>query len=251
MRMRYVIGAAVTGAALLGTVSGAWAQQPPAAPPPNPLSGSAGFGLSLTSGNSDTVNVSATIDAVYDPKTRNVMKGGALFLRGKQNGVLTVNRVSAMFRDENTLSDRVFLFGQIDSLHDTFKAIDYLYAPAAGVGYKAIATMRTQLSADVGAGAVVEKDTGVASHTSGAMTLSQKLVHQLTETTTLKEAVSALLKTDNFSDGLYTLQVGVAAKISTRLQLSVEVLDTYKSQPLDPTLKKNDVALVTSIVAKY
>src|SRR5436190_18568986 len=94
-----------------------WAQQPPPAPPgpPKGLSGSAGFGLSLTQGNSDTINMSATVDSIYDPKTKNVMKWNGLFLRGKQNGVLTVNRVSAMFRDENALTERMFVFGQVDS----------------------------------------------------------------------------------------------------------------------------------------
>ena len=112
-----------------------WAQQPPPPPgPPKGLSGSAGFGLPLTQGNTDTTSINATVDSIYDPKTKNVMKWSALLLRGKENGVLTVNRVSAMFRDENALTPRVFVFGQIDTLHDTFKEIDYLIAPVAGAG---------------------------------------------------------------------------------------------------------------------
>ena len=44
---------------------------------------------------------------------------------------------------------------------------------------------------------------------------------------------------------------GIAAKISSRLQLSLDVIDSYKNKPFNPALKKNDVAVVTSIVAKY
>src|SRR5215467_10945662 len=67
-------------------------QAPPAtqqttAAAPEGLHGSAGFGLSLTDGNSDTLNINATIDTTYDPKTGNAMKWAALYLRGKQNGV--------------------------------------------------------------------------------------------------------------------------------------------------------------------
>lgn len=232
------------------TASRATAQQP-APSGMKALTGSAGAGLSLTEGNSDTLNLSATIDSVYDPKTQNVMKWTALFLRGKQNGVLTVNRVSAAFRDERTVNGRTFLFGQIETLHDTFKSIDYLYAPVAGVGYKALDSKRTQLAVDAGVGGVVEKDTGAASRGSGAITLSEKLIHQLTETTTLKQSVASLLKMNDFGDGLFTFQFGVAAKISARLQLSIDLLDTLKNRPLDPTTKRNDVALVTSIIAKY
>ena len=230
--------------------SGALAQQPPA-PRAKALTGSAGAGLSLTQGNSDTLNLSATVDSLYDPKTGNVMKWSALYLRGKQNGLVTVNRVSAGFRDENTLSTRTFVFGQVDSLHDTFKSIDYLLAPTAGFGYKAINTKRTQLNVDAGAGGVIEKDTSAAAQSSGAITLGEKLTHQITATTTLKQSASSLLKMNRFSDGLYTFQAGVAVKISEGLQLSVDVLDTFKNSPLDPATKRNDVAVVTSVVAKF
>ena len=242
--------AGITVVTLVAPASHAWAQDP-ASGPPRGLSGSAGFGLSLTQGNSDTININAMVDSIYDPKTRNVMKWNALYLRGKQNHVLSVNRVSATFRDENTISGRMYLFAQIDTLHDTFKGIDYLIAPAAGVGYKLLDSMRSQLTVDAGAGGVVEQNAGVVARGAVAVTASEKLVHQLTETTTLKQASSMLLKTNDIADGLYTFQVGVAAKISGRLQLSVDVLDAFKNRPFDPTLRKNDVALVTSIVAKY
>jgi len=249
MRANGAVVAAVAAAWFAFPASHVWAQQ--SAGPPKGLSGSAGAGLSLTQGNSDTLTVNATIDSVYDPKTKNVMKWNALYLRGKQNGVVAVNRVSATFRDERTLSPKAYVFGQIDSLHDTFKAIDYLFAPALGAGYKAVDSMRSQLSVDAGLGAVVERDTGVAARTSGAITFSEKLVHQLTETTTLKQAAASLLKMNDFGDGLFTFQVGVTATISTRFQLSVEVLDTFKNRPRDATTKRSDVALVTSIIAKY
>ncbi len=243
--------AAVLAATIcVASVSHATAQDAPP-PPPKALTGSAGAGLSVTSGNSDTQNLSATTDSVYDPKNGHVMKWNALYLRGKQNGVLAVNRVSAMFRNENSLSGKLFVFGAVDVLHDTFKGIDYLYAPAAGLGYNALNTDRSHFTVDVGVGGVIEKDTGFESRASGAITLGEKLVQQLTETTTLKESITALLKMNQFSDSLYTFQVGVAARVSQRLQLSIDVLDTYKSQPQDPLTKKNDLALVTSIIAKY
>ena len=65
------------------------------------------------------------------------------------------------------------------------------------------------------------------------------------------QVVTGLLKTNNFSDGLYTFEVGIAAKLNSRLQLSIDVLDTFKNQPVGVGVKKNDVAVVTSVVAKY
>jgi len=218
---------------------------------PEGLHGSAGFGLSFTQGNSDTLNISATVDATYDPKTKNAMRWNGLFLRGKQNGVLSVNRVSAMFRDENTVSGRMFVFGQVETLHDTFKGIEYLLTPSAGVGYKVIASTRTTLNFDTGIGAFVEKDAGVEAKGNGAVTISEKLVHQLTDTTTLKQAATSFLKTNDFADGLYALQIGIAARVNSRIQLSIDFLDTFKNHPVDGLAHKHDVAFVTSIVAKY
>jgi putative salt-induced outer membrane protein YdiY len=239
--------------------SEAHAQQPPAIVPTQPttaqapqgLHGSAGFGLSLTQGNSDTLNISATVDAVYDPKEKNAMKWDALFLRGKQNGELTVNRFSGMFRDEFVVNGRVFMFTQFDALHDTFKGIDYLLAPAAGVGYKLIDTKPTTFYVDGGIGGLVERDTGSPAIGSGSLAFSEKIVRQLSDTTTLKESATALLKTDDIADGLYTFQIGLAARINSRIQLAVDLLDTFKNHPVDGLTHKHDVALVTSVVAKY
>ena len=220
-------------------------------PVPKGLSGSAGFGLSLTQGNSDTLNVNATVDSIYDPKTKNLVKWNGLYLRGKQNGVLSVNRVFGSIRDEYTVSKRVFLFGQFDALHDTFKGVVYLLAPTVGVGYKLVDTKRTAFDVSAGVGGVVEKDTGQDPMGSGAVTLGQKLVHQLTDTTTLKEAAAGLIKMGDVGDGLYTFAVGAAAKVNSRLQLSVDLLDTFKNRPVDGLTHKHDLALVTSIIAKY
>jgi len=227
------------------------ATQQTTAAAPEGLHGSAGFGLSLTDGNSDTLNINATIDSTYDPKTHNAMRWNALYLRGKQNGELAVNRLSAMFRDEYTVNGRVFVFAQLDSLHDTFKGIDYLIAPAAGVGYKLIATKPTTFNVDTGVGGIVERDTGFPAIGTGSVTFSGKLVHQLSDTTTVKAGAAGLLKMSEFADGLYTFQVGAAAKVNSRLQLSVDLLDTLKNHPIDGLTHKHDVALVTSIVAKY
>src|SRR5579871_8849 len=114
-KMARVVCVLVLSAGAASVVS---AQQPDAIPAG--LSGSSGFGLSLTQGNSDTLNINATDDSVYDPKTKNIMKWNALYLRGKQNGVLSVNRVSGSCRDEYTVSKHVFAYGEFDASHDTF-----------------------------------------------------------------------------------------------------------------------------------
>ena len=90
----------------------AFAQQP-AAPDPGTWIGTAGAGLALTSGNSDTLNFNVAFDATRDPKTRNVTKWTGLYLRGEQNDALVANRLSLSFRDQYALSARAYTFGQL------------------------------------------------------------------------------------------------------------------------------------------
>lgn len=207
--------------------------------------------MSITSGNSDTTNYNLAFDVTRTPKARNVMKWTGLYLRGNQNDAVVVNRTSLGFRDEYSLSTRTFFFGQIDYLRDTFKLIDYLVAPTAGVGYKVIDTESAKFSVDGGGGIFSEKNPGVDLRTSAALTAGEKLALQLTPTATLKHATTGLWKATDLSDGLYTFSVGLATRISEHLQLSVDVLDTFKNRPPTTATKKNDVALITAISAKF
>ena len=62
--------------------------------------------------------------------------------------------------------------------------------------------------------------------------------------------MTALWKTKEWDDSLYTFSFGVAASISARTQLKVEVLDVYKNRPPLETIKKNDVAVLMALVYK-
>jgi putative salt-induced outer membrane protein YdiY len=231
-----------------------FAQQPcpcAATPDQGKWIGTAGAGLALTSGNSDTLNLNLSVDATYDPKTRNVIKATGLYIRGDQNNVVVVNRLSLGFRDQHTISGRAFAFGQLDYLRDTFKAIDDLVAPTAGVGYKVIDTMPTTFAVDGGLGIVWEKNPGVDVDTDVAVTAAERLQHVLTPTSNVHHAATALWKANDVNDGLYTFSLGAGAKLSGRLQLSVDLLDTLKNRPPATAPKKNDVALVTAIAATF
>jgi putative salt-induced outer membrane protein YdiY len=222
--------------------------QAPAAP--KIWTAAASAGLALTHGNRDSSTVNAAYDLTYDPQTRNVVKSDALLIRGKTEGELNASRLGVNVRDEYKWRDGVYLFAQNQYLKDEFKNIDYLAAPSGGVGMRLFGTMRTKLSVDGGAGVVWEKNPGFDVRSSGAVTAGERLSRTLTATTTLTQSISALWKTKNWDDSLYTFGVGVAATISARTQLKIEVLDTYKNLPPLATIQKNDVAVLMAIVYK-
>jgi hypothetical protein len=84
---------------------------------------------------------------------------------------------------------------------------------------------------------------------SGSLNVDEKLSVRLSPSATLTQSIAGLWKTTDFSDSLYTLRATLAAGVTQRAQLKVEVLDTWKNRPPIGT-QKNDVALITGLVYK-
>jgi putative salt-induced outer membrane protein len=220
------------------------------APPHKIWDVAASLGIAATSGNSDTSQFNAAYDLTYDPLTRNIFKSRALFLRGTTEGDVSAERFLFNVRDEYKINDRTYVFGDNLYLRDRFKSISYLDAVTGGIGYKIVASTRTKLDVDGGAGGVWEKNTALDLNSSGAVTAGEKLQHQVTPTTTLTQSVTALWKTNDVEDALYTFGAGVAVAVSSRTQLKFEVVDVFKNKPPTPDVQKNDVATVVAIVFK-
>ena len=223
--------------------------QAPAAPP-KIWTVTASAGLALTSGNSNTSTINLAYDLTYDPQTKNVVKSDGLFLRGETEGELSNHRTGLNIRDQYKLTDRIFVFGQNQYLRDEFKNIDYLFAPTGGLGYKVIDTATTKFGVDGSVGMVFEKNPGFDVNTSGALATGERLTHTLTGNTTLSQTFMGLWKTDDLEDALFTFGVSIAASMSTRTQLKLEALDTFKNKPPLPTIQANDVAVLVSFVYK-
>ena len=219
--------------------------------PPQTYTGSMGGGIALTGGNTDTKNSNLTFNLVRDPKTRNVIKASAAYLRGNQNHVNTLDRTAFNLRDEYTISGRTFTFGQVDYLRDKFKQIIFLWAPVAGVGYKLINTDSTKFAIDGGAGGLLERNPGKAVSKSGSVTTGENLQQKLSSTATFTESVATLWKTNDFADSLTNFSAGLTTSILRKLDIKFEFIDSYKNKPPTVLVKKNDTAFVTTLVVKF
>jgi putative salt-induced outer membrane protein YdiY len=247
MMIRYVTTIVFT---MLLAATFASAQDKPAEPPPL-YTGNIGGGFAVTGGNTRTSNFNLTAALTRDPKQKNVIKGTAAYLRGNQNDLLNLDRTAFNLRDEYSLSDRVFLFGQMDYLRDKFKEIIFLWVPSAGVGYKLVKTDATQFSIDGAAGGLLEKNPGRASSKSGSLITGQRFQQKLSATATITESISTIWKTKDFADSLTVFSLGATTTLIGNLELKLEFIDSYKNKPANPTLKKNDTAFVTAFVVKF
>jgi len=232
------------------------AQQPPCPCPPAPTAppvwtGSAGFGLSLNRGNTDTTNVNLAFEAVRDPKQKDIWKLQALYLRGDTNGEATADRLFAQARYERNLNARVFAYGELPYLRDPFKSIDYLIAPAGGIGYKLVTTERTTLAANAGLGVKWEKNPGFDIDTSAVVTSGDNFEFKLSPTSSITQSFKALWKADDWGDALYTFSASIAAALTTRSQLKFTILDAYVTRPPTADVKNNDVAVLAAVVYKF
>jgi putative salt-induced outer membrane protein YdiY len=225
--------------------------QSPAPPPPAPTwTGTASVGLALTSGNADTSTFNASYDFTFDPKRRNLVKADGLFLRGTSAGELTSDRLALDGRDEYKLHDRAFAFAQVQFLRDRFKDIGNLIAPSVGLGYRFADSTRTKISVDAGVGGLWEQDLSSVTEGSGLVSAGEYISQQLSASATVTQSLTALYRTDNFSDALYTFSTALATSITARTQVKVELLDTFKTLVVGPT-RKNDTALIVGLVFKH
>jgi putative salt-induced outer membrane protein YdiY len=246
MAMRYFLSIPMASLFLSGF---GMAQAPPQ---PAPVyTGNVGGGLAITGGNTDTRNFNLTAGMVRDPKTRNVVKGSAAYLRGNQNDVLNLDRTALNIRDEYTLSGRTFAFGQLDYLRDKFKQIIFLWVPAGGIGYKLINSDATQFVVDGAVGGLMEKNPGLPSSKTGSLIPGQRFQHKISSTATITQSLSTIFKTRDFEDSLTNFSAGLTTTLAGNLELKLEFIDSYKNKPANAALKKNDTAFVTAFVVKF
>ena len=212
-----------------------------------PLTGHAAAGFNFTQGNSDTRQLNASLVLKYDPRTKDVWKADAFYILNSESGVTSVDRTSAHLRDEHTLGGRWYAFGDAQYLKDQFKEIDYLFSPTVGAGARLVKTADRELLAELGAGAIFERDEPGVRTSSGAVRAAESCEWKLSESASLTQSAFGLWKTSDFADAYYHLDIGVGAAINDHFELKVALIDEYKRKPPDPTVKRNDVAGIVSI----
>ncbi len=222
-------------------------------PPPPVWSGAVGAGLAFTSGNTDTSNVNLSFKVVRDPKTRTLFAAEGLYLRGSRDGELSADNALFATRLERKLgaAGKGYVFGKLQYVRDTFKAMDAYWAPTAGFGYTFYDGPKGSFSADASVGAAFEKNPGLDWRTNAVIAFGQKLVRTLSKNASFTQSVAGNVVADDWADGLYAFTVGVAASMTTRTQLKLEVVDTFKNRPSAPGVKKNDVSTVVAVVYKF
>ncbi len=213
--------------------------------------GSFGAGLSMNSGNSDTKSYNVGFDLKHDPKTKNVLKMGGLYLRNESGGATTADKLSGFVRDEYSFTDRFFVYGEVSYLSDEVAQLDSLVAPAAGAGYKVVKTDTVTLDLSAGFGGAFEKYTGQDSTSSGAYLAGEAFTWKISPAVSLTQKATGLWKSNDTADAYYHFEAGLTTSLSKILELKLAYLLDHKTRPAVPTLEKTDTAFIAAIVAKF
>ncbi len=213
--------------------------------------GSFGAGLSMTSGNSDANSYNVGFDLKYDPKTKNVLKLGGLYLRSDADGETTSDKLTAFARDEYSFTDRFFVYGEVSYLSDAIAQVDYIVSPNAGAGYKLVKTDAVTLEASAGFGGAFERLEGQDATSSGAYRAGEAFSWKISPTVAFTQKASGLWKSNDTGDAYYHFDVGFTTSISKVLELKLAYLLDHKTRPAVPTLEKTDTAVIAAIVAKF
>jgi putative salt-induced outer membrane protein YdiY len=218
--------------------------------PPKLWTSSAGAGVAVTSGNTDTKNVNLSFATRYDPKTKFIFKADALYIRGESNGEKQVDKATADARGEYSLSDRTFAFGEVSYLRDPFKDLDYSIAPVAGAGYRVIKSDIRNLTVD-GAAGVQFESSGFGRTSSGALKAGENFDWALSPTSKFTQKLTGIWKTNDFGDALYHFDAGLATTVAARLELKLAYVYDYKSRPASIAIEKGDSALFAALLYKF
>lgn len=213
--------------------------------------GSFGAGLAVTSGNTNTSNWNLSFKAKRERPTGLILNADGLVIRGKKNGRPSLDNTVLNSRAELRFADKSYVFGQLAYLRDPFKSIEYFFAPTAGLSYRFYNTADGSFSVNASAGASWESNPGKPVKRKSAVAFGQRFTRALSKTATLTQGFAGNVVANDVGDGLYSTSVGVAASVTNRTQMKVEVLNTYRTTPPLATIEKSDLSTLMSFVFKF
>lgn len=220
------------------------------APADHKIKTSLNGGLTLTDGNSETMQGNVSLVAEGEKAPLGSMRTGAEFLYGeaktkdgeKEN---TISNVKVFGNVKKTLTDRTFVYLDADFFHDDIASISYRVTAGPGAGYYFLKSDALKLSVEAGPSYLVEKVDGVdGDHL--VLRLADRLEWQCSDTAKMWQSAEFLPQVDDVDNYLLHAEVGAEAAMTSRVSLRLVLQDRYNSRPADGK-KHNDLTLIAGV----
>jgi len=253
MKSKFRLLGVLSASALLSSAS-AQAQDAPA-PEAKGWVTSANAGLTMTSGNSDTVLATIGLDSkkAWDQEEIAYGVSGGY---GKNDDTRNTDFVKAFGQYNHLLNERAYIGVRADGEHDGIADLLYRGRLAVLAGYYFVKSEKTSLSFDVGPSLIVQKYEATLtapedSSADFAIRFGEKFEHKLTDTTRIWQTAEYVPYVEDWMDKyLITAEVGIATAISKQWDLRVVFQVNHDSAP--PTGKKyTDTRLIAGTGYKF
>ncbi len=207
------------------------------------------FGLTITAGNSETLQANASLLASGDRERVGSVRTGAEANYAQStvssNTETTVENARFFVSGRRMLSPRAGMGANGTIFHDAVAKIDYRGTLGIGMVFFPIRTARSALLFEAGPSYVWEE---VAEKRDDylAARFGERFEHEIGERSRIWQWAEYLPKSGDFADYLVNVECGVEGAISERLNLRIVIQEKHDSSP-GAGLKRNDMALISGM----
>jgi putative salt-induced outer membrane protein YdiY len=249
---RLALGAtALVGGCCLASAAEA-AAAPAAEPAPDPTAwkSSAAISVALTRGNSDTLMVNGTV--LSEKKwNKNEISLGAGVTYGEDDTSVNASAITGFGQYNRLLSDRFYVYGRADALHDDIAEVAYRVTLGPGAGYYLIKNDKFTLSGELGPGIVFEKLFDEEDRAYWTIRFGEKFTWKINERSRFWQTLDYSPKVDEWVDDyVMTAEAGIETDITKHIALRVVAQDVYRSRPAQDR-EENDFRLMAGVAYKF
>lgn len=239
-----------TAAALLVGCVLANAQTPAPEPEKPKWDGAVNAGLTLASGNSDTLLATVGVQAKKKWDQNEFMLGAAGGY-GTSDSTRNTDFAEAFAQYNRLFTERFYGGLRISANYDGIAQLSYRVNITPLVGYFFIKNDRTTLSADVGPSLVIEKFFNQSQDIYCGLRFGQRFDHKLTDTTRIWESASYTPQVDRWAERyVINVELGISAAINKAWGLRVVAQYIYNSEPATG-LQPDDFRLIAGTEYKF
>ncbi len=231
-------------AAVFCVVSGAALAQAPAAPPADPFIGNVSLGYLATSGNTESKNANASMEATWDLDGPWKHDWTARLINARTDGITTAESYTAGYKAQRAFSETSYLFFSGDWRRDQFSGYDNQVSEAVGYGRRMLDTDRQMLALEGGGGAkqselttgeeldeaIIRGAIDYVLHISETSEFNQKLLLEQGDDNRYTESTSALKAR---IVGNIALVFSVVIKSNSDVPVGIENTDRFTSISLE------------------
>ncbi len=206
-------------------------------------------GLSLTRGNSETLNFNLSGQAVRETARDKITAyGSSVFANNGTGGPTktTANAIGGGIRVDVNITDRFYVYGLTDFYHDEFQQLDLRNILAGGVGYHVIRTKATTFDVYGGGDFNQSYYSTPLTRRTGEIMAGEYFTHSFSNRMTFDERFELFPNISETGEYRYTFNTHAVTKLSQWLAWQISFVDLYVSNP-PVGVKNNDLILSTGL----